>query len=220
MIDKLTSLAVSRETRPGLSRRRGGVSASDRPAQRAGASGLRERAKPHEMGLGPFHTISLTEARAMRLPPSTRSRREGARPEAARAITFKQCAGEVVLADDDQCRASRFGLLGRFFCSPCQPPTLARPGKRSIHPISAPAPSRLEVKETAAVMYPRQLHNALVARAAPSASAASFAQPISACTRPPMPQSAPPTTFSRPTMFAQSTSRRATSSGCSTMLVA
>src|SRR6516225_1938192 len=66
----------------------------------------------------------------------------------------------------------------------------------------------------------RQCHKVFVARAAPSASAASFVQPISACTRPPMPQSAPPTTFSRPTMPAQSTRRRAMSSGCSTMLVA
>ena len=44
-----------------------------------------------------------------------------------------------------------------------------------------------------------QYHKVFIARAAPSTSAASFDQPISACTRPPMPQSAPPTTFSRPT---------------------
>ena len=46
---------------------------------------------------------------------------------------------------------------------------------------------------------PHRYQSSDVARAAPSESAESFAQQICGCTRPPMPQSVPAITFSRPT---------------------
>ena len=60
----------------------------------------------------------------------------------------------------------------------------------------------------------------LLASAAPWASASSLAQAICGWMRPPRPQSVPAMTFSRPTSLAKRTMRSATSSGCSTTLVA
>src|SRR5215469_1334785 len=68
-------------------------------------------------------------------------------------------------------------------------------------------------------------HNVRVAIRAPSTKDFSFAHMIVGWTRRAnglcaKPQSVPPITFSRPTIFASRTMRSATSSGCSTMLVA
>jgi hypothetical protein len=63
------------------------------------------------------------------------------------------------------------------------------------------------------------LHNFLLASAAPSESARSFAHAICGCTRPPRPQSVLAITFSRPTRLAKARMRSATRSGCSTTSV-
>src|SRR5262249_25139553 len=59
-----------------------------------------------------------------------------------------------------------------------------------------------------------------LASAAPCASASSLAQAMSGWIRPPSPQSVEAMTRSRPTSFAKRRMRSATSSGCSTTLVA
>src|SRR5882724_6176712 len=77
-------------------------------------------------------------------------------------------------------------------------------------------------KPQAALRLP---HSSLLAILAPSDSERSFAHMMLSCTRLAnglcaKPQSVPPITLSRPTTLASRTSRCATSSGCSTMLVA
>src|SRR4029450_1868769 len=67
---------------------------------------------------------------------------------------------------------------------------------------------------------PHLLHNLSVASRAPSARAWNLAQTISGWRRPPSPQSVHAITFSRRTRLAYRTRRSATSSGCSTRLVA
>ena len=69
-------------------------------------------------------------------------------------------------------------------------------------------------------LHASPLHNLSVASCAPSAMAWNLAQTISGWRRPPSPQSVPAITFSRPTRLAYRTRRSATSSGCSTRLVA
>src|SRR5262245_9832983 len=60
----------------------------------------------------------------------------------------------------------------------------------------------------------------LVANRAPSDNAFNLAQTSWRCSRPPRPQSVPAMTFSRPIKLAKRRMRSATSSGCSTTLVA
>ena len=69
-------------------------------------------------------------------------------------------------------------------------------------------------------MVPPQRQSWRVASAAPATSASSLAQAICGWTRPPRPQSVEAMTRSRPTRLAKRRMRSATSSGCSTTLVA
>src|SRR6185295_6112291 len=90
------------------------------------------------------------------------------------------------------------------------------------NPISAP----LHVSSGALYCYlvlsdgRQDAHRRADASLAPSASASSLAQASCGWTRPPSPQSVPASTFSRPTRSANRTIRSATSSGCSSTLVA
>ena len=110
-IGKLKALDVQRASRRGYYGDGGGLYLLVRPT--GGKSWIfrfRERGRLREMGLGPLHTISLArarekarECREMRLdgldPIKTRkAARERAQLEAAKAMTFKQCAEAYVAA--------------------------------------------------------------------------------------------------------------------------
>src|SRR6185312_17278192 len=110
-----------------------------------------------------------------------------------------------------------------------------KPGKPADQGTMYIEPVTAEPRQTYGVLAPHKAdrrnhlpawpHNRRVAMRAPSAAAASFTQTISSAThsRPakvPKPQSVPATTRSRsPTTDTASSSRRATSSGCSTKFV-
>jgi integrase len=110
-IGKLTSLAVDRAKRRGYYGDGGGlflqVSAS---GAKSWVFRFKEAGRLHEMGLGPLHTIGLAEAREkarkcrrLRLDgldpiKSRRAERMQARLDAAKAMTFEQCAGRYIAA--------------------------------------------------------------------------------------------------------------------------
>jgi integrase len=110
-MERLTALAVSRAKKPGYYPDGGGLYLHINAPPRPGAAGAKSwvyrymlAGKAREMGLGPLPDTSLSEARGKALE-ARRLRREGidpiehrkaaraqARLDAAKSITFKQCA--------------------------------------------------------------------------------------------------------------------------------
>jgi integrase len=104
-IGKLTALAVDRAKRRGYYGDGGGLFLQvSSTAAKSWVFRFKEAGKQHEMGLGPLHTIGLAEAREkardcrkLRLDgvdpiEARKASRAKARLEAAKAMTFRQCA--------------------------------------------------------------------------------------------------------------------------------
>lgn len=110
-IGKLTALGVTQAEKRGYYSDGGGlflqVSAS---GSKSWVFRFREASRLHEMGLGPTHTVALAEARQKALEcrklrleghdpiAERRAKRTAARLEAAKGITFRECADAYIAA--------------------------------------------------------------------------------------------------------------------------
>src|SRR5215210_1956819 len=110
-IHKLSALAVSRAKTYGYLSDGGGLYLRVGPTgAKSWVFRFREAGRLHEMGLGPTHTVSLAEARQKALEcrklrleghdpiADRRTRRTAAKLEAAKTITFRECADAYIAA--------------------------------------------------------------------------------------------------------------------------
>ena len=110
-IEKLTALKVERAKRPGMYGDGGGLYLRITPDRTKNwVFRYMLNGRPRWMGLGPLHTISLAEARKRAADnrlrrhdgvdpiEARRAERQKAQFEAAKAVTFKECAEAYIKA--------------------------------------------------------------------------------------------------------------------------
>ncbi|HXQ42839.1 MAG TPA: Arm DNA-binding domain-containing protein, partial [Candidatus Udaeobacter sp.] len=123
-IERLSALAVERAKLPGMYADGGGLYLQVTPTGgKSWSFRYMLAGKPREMGLGPLHVITLSEARAkamqyrrMRLEgidpiDARQAERDRAKLEAANAITFSECAASYIKANRAGWRTAKHAIL-------------------------------------------------------------------------------------------------------------